>query len=176
MDRWCGRIAAEALVDLMEPDENGKLKLPLSTSPEIHDNRQAAWVTPNSNFDLALLRWILGANTDMAVALGEKDEASRWRKTLLGRMDDLAVEGTSGILRVSSDESLRGSHRHFSHLMAIHPLGILNIEGGPRDAETIKASLDQIEQLGTKAWCGYSFSWMAAVYVGGEFRGRPGGP
>jgi len=158
---YCKGIA-EALVDLMDPDENGRLKLPLSTSPELHNNRQEAWVTPNSNFDLSLLRWIFGANAEMAGALGKKDEAAHW-ETLLGKMDDLAVEGRDGALRVSPDESLESSHRHFSHLMAIHPLGIVNVEGGERDVNIIKASLDQMEQLGTKAWCGYSFSWMACM-------------
>ena len=32
----------------------GRLKLPLSSSPKIHDNTLRAWLTPNSNFDLAL--------------------------------------------------------------------------------------------------------------------------
>ena len=66
---YCSGIA-EALVGLMKPDKNGKLKLALSSSPEIHNNFQQAWLTPNSNFDLALIRWIFGANAEMADALG----------------------------------------------------------------------------------------------------------
>ena len=54
--------------------------------------------------------------------------------------------------------------------MAIHPLGILTVEGSPRDRKIIAASLAQIDRLGTKAWCGYSFSWMACL---GARAGQP---
>ena len=32
-------------------------------------------------------------------------------------------------------------------------------------ANIIQKSLDNIEQKGTRAWCGYSFSWMANIYA-----------
>jgi alpha-L-fucosidase 2 len=158
---YCSGIA-EGLAGLMKPGKNGKLKLALSSSPEIHNNTQQAWLTPNSNFDLSLIRWIFEVNTEMANALNLENEAIRWQD-LLAKMDDIAVEGDDGRLLISPDESLKESHRHFSHLMAIHPLGILNTEGTDRDRKIIKASLEQIDSLGTKFWCGYSFSWMACM-------------
>ncbi len=165
---YCTGIA-NALVALMKPDKNGHLKLPLSSSPEIHNNSQQAWMMPNSNFDLGLIRWLLGANAKMARALGKPDEAAHWQ-FLLTKMDPLAVEGENGALRLSPNESLKHSHRHFSHLIAIYPLGILNIEGTARDRQIIDASLKQIDKLGTQAWCGYSFAWMACM------RARAGQP
>ncbi|MDH3981951.1 MAG: hypothetical protein OES84_03515 [Kiritimatiellaceae bacterium] len=157
---YCKGIA-DALVGLMEPDKNGKLKLPLSSSPEIHNNTQKAWLKPNSNFDLSLIRWLLGANAEMATALGKKEEAARW-KTLLGKMDELAVDG-KGALLMAQGEPLKGSHRHFSHLMAIQPLGIISTDGDARQANIVKSSLDETLALGTKQWTGYSFSWMACL-------------
>ena len=158
---YCTGIA-EALIGLMKPDKNGKLKLPLSSSPEIHNNFQQAWLTPNSNFDLSLIRWIFGANDEMAKALNMGNDAIRW-EDLLSKMDNLAVEVNDGPLLISSTEPLKESHRHFSHLMAIDPLGIINIDGTDRDRKIINASLRQIDSLGTKLWCGYSFSWMACM-------------
>lgn len=158
---YCRGIA-EGLIGLMKPDQNGKLKLPLSSSPEIHNNSQQAWLTPNSNFDLSLICWILEANAEMAKALNMEKEALRWQD-LLAKMDPLPVDDDSGQLLVSPDEPLKESHRHFSHLMAIHPLGFLNVEGTDRDRMIINASLQQIDYLGTKSWCGYSFSWMACM-------------
>jgi len=165
---YCAAIG-ECLQALLRPGENGRLKLPLSTSPEIHDNSLAAWLAPNTNFDLALLRWLYGALAEMAEACGDAPAAQRW-KGVLGRLDDLAVETAGpkngpdvGPLMLSPNESLRESHRHHSHLMAIHPLGILNVEGTDRDRKVIAASLQQIDKLGTNAWCGYSFSWMACI-------------
>jgi alpha-L-fucosidase 2 len=158
---YCSGIA-EALVGLMKPDKNGRLKLSLSSSPEIHNNTQQAWLTPNSNFDLSLIRWIFEANAEMADALNIGNEVIRW-EDLLAKMDNLAIEDEDGPLLVSPDEPLKESHRHFSHLMAIHPLGILNIEGDEKDRKIINASLEQIDSLGSKFWCGYSFSWMACM-------------
>ena len=158
---YCKGIA-EALVGLMESDDDGKLKLPLSTSPELHNNTQQAWLTPNSNFDLALIRWIFSANADMAKALDKEKEAARWQD-LLSIMNSLAVVGEEGPLKVAPDETLNESHRHFSHLMAIHPLGILNVEGSKKERNIIEASLKQMDKLGTSRWTGYSFSWMACM-------------
>jgi len=158
---YCSEVA-EALEGLMKPDKKGKMKLPLSSSPEIHNNSQQAWLTPNSNFDLSLIRWIFKANTEMAETLGLEKEAAHWQN-LLSKMDNLAVEGEEGPLKVSPDEMLEESHRHFSHLMAIYPLGTLTMEGTDSDRKIINASLNQIDSLGTKLWCGYSFSWMACM-------------
>lgn len=165
---YCASIA-EALVGLMKPDKNGKLKLELSSSPEIHNNTQKAWLTPNCNFDLSLIRWIFGVNAEMAQALNLGKDATHWH-ALLGKMDDLATDSKEGFLLVSPNEQLTESHRHFSHLMAIHPLGTLNIEGSERNHKIIEASLKQIDVFGSKNWCGYSFSWMACM------RARAGQP
>ena len=159
---YCAGIG-EALLGLMKPDEKtGKLKLPLSTSPEMHANTQAAWFTPNSNNDLAILRWLFAANEEMASALGRSDEARKW-KTALRNLDELAVEGDAGALRLSPGESQTTSHRHLAHLMAIYPLGILHRDGNDRDRAIIDASLQQLERLGDKSYCGYSHAWRACM-------------
>lgn len=159
---YCAGIG-ETLLGLMKPDEKtGKLKLPLSTSPEMHNNTQAAWFTPNSNSDLAILRWLFGANEEMASALGRHDDARKWKTALLN-LDELAVEGDAGALRLSPDESQTTSHRHLAHLMAIYPLGILHRDGTDRERAIIDASLQQIERLGDKAYCGYSHAWRASM-------------
>lgn len=159
---YCAGIG-EALAGLLRPDaSSGRLKLPLSTSPEIHNNTQRAWVKPNSNFDLALLTWLFHANAEMAGALGLKSESARW-SALKAQLDPLAVEGEAGALQVAAGEPLTESHRHLSHLMAIHPLGVVTVEGSRRDRRIIDASLGQTDRLGTSLWTGYTFSWMAAL-------------
>jgi len=157
---YCQAVA-ECLASLLSESEKGNL-LPLSSSPEIHDNRMEAWLTPNSTFDLSLLRWLFAGLEEMARYQGKGKEARYWEE-LLHALDDLPVDEESKILKLSSDESLMESHRHFSHLMAIHPLGTLHVEGSDRDREVVAASLGHLENLGTKAWCGYSFSWMACM-------------
>jgi len=158
---YCAAIG-EALVELMKPDaRTGLLKLPLSSSPEIHNNTQRAWLTPHSNFDHALLQWLFLANAEMATALSRKSEAERWR-SLHARLGSLAVSDT-GVLLVAPDEALTASHRHHSQLMAIHPLGLLHPENSADNRRIVDATMADIDRIGTSAWTGYSFSWMAAL-------------
>jgi alpha-L-fucosidase 2 len=163
------RAIAQCLVELLKPDEKGILKLPLSTSPEVHDDQLCAWIKPNSNYDLALIRWLLAAVAEMAMELGIDADVT-WSKSVLDKLDELAVEETSfdgssrpGSLKISQDESLTASHRHFSHMMTIHPLGTLHVEGTDYDRSVINASLRHLDMLGTGLWVGFSFSWMACM-------------
>lgn len=164
---------ARCVEALLKPGADGKLKLPLSSSPEIHDNRLNAWVKPNSNYDLSLMRWLFGALIEMANELGDRAPAEHWA-IVLSQLDDLAVGPQSCApemshwsvdsgLHVAPGEPLTESHRHFSHLMAIHPLGTLHVEGTDRDRQVIYDSLRVIDHLGFPFWCGYSFSWMACM-------------
>jgi alpha-L-fucosidase 2 len=68
-----------------------------------------------------------------------------------------------GTLRLSADADLPDSHRHLSNLMGLHPFNLITAEGGAGDARMISASLAEWDAKGTKAWCGYSFSWMSAL-------------
>ena len=156
---WLTQIAT-AVVNLLEP-RDGKLYLPLSSSPEIHNNSMRAWLPPNSNYDLALIDWTFATLAEMADALGKADEAQRWR-SLRNRLDDDLVD-QQNVLCFAKNEPFDQSHRHHSHAMAIHPLGTLNIEGTDRDREIIRATLDRMHERGTQAWVGYSFSWFACM-------------
>jgi alpha-L-fucosidase 2 len=142
----------------MGPD--GKRTLPLSSSPEINDNRLEAWFPTITNYDLALIRWTFETTAELADELGKTKEAKYWRKAL-GEMPDLAIDPQTKKMLVAKGYPLKDSHRHFSHLMAIHPLGMIRWENGPKDRAIIMASMVDLEQKGTKQWCGYSFSWLA---------------
>ncbi len=157
---WCAEVG-ESLAALLKPDPSGRLVLPLSSSPEIHDNSPAAWLKPNSNYDLAILRMLYLSLQEMASVLGKATEADRWGGLVSG-LGDFHTE-VDGTLRLNAEESLRESHRHFSNLMNLYPFNLTTVEGSDRERETIQASLRLYDSLGTRAWCGYSFSWMAAL-------------
>lgn len=166
---WCSG-AGEALLALLERVEvqatDGArrtwLRLPVSTSPEIHDNSYAAWLPPNTNYDLSLMRWLFGALDEMARAMGDEQAAARWRE-VLAMLEPLDVDATSGALTFARGHPYAQSHRHFSHAMEVYPLGTLTIEGSDADRRTIAATIDQLDRMGTDWWCGYSFSWMSAM-------------
>ena len=140
-------------------DANGKRTHPLSASPEINDNRMEAWFAGITNFDLALERRLLQATAELADELRLASDAARWRR-VAGELPEFSL-GEDGKLLVAPGAPLPASHRHLSHLMAIHPLGLIDTEDGADARRTVNASLAELDRLGTGAWCGYSFAWLA---------------
>ncbi len=141
-------------------DAQGKRCLALSASPEMYDNKPKAWFENTlTNYDLALVRWLLSATAELAGELQLAEDAAHWRG-VLAEMPELAC-GEDGRLLIAPDHPLPASHRHFSHLMAIHPLGLLDWSDGEAAQRTIRASLTDLDRLGTEWWCGYSFAWLA---------------
>ncbi len=141
--------------------ENGVRKLPLSSSPEYHDNSINAWFTGWTNYDLSLAHFLFGAAAETSKAMGKAAEAAHWENI---RKQLPALDADEHGLSVAPGEPLNSSHRHFSQYMAIYPLALLQI-GKPGDAVIIKNSLRRIEEKGTRAWVGYSFAWMASIYA-----------
>jgi alpha-L-fucosidase 2 len=142
-------------------DGSGKRTHPLSASPEINDNRLEAWFDTITNYDLALERWLLGATAELASELGRDGDAGRWRR-VLSELPELST-GADGRLLIAAGYPLKASHRHFSHLMAIHPLGLIDWSDGPAAQRIIRASVSDLDRLGTAWWCGYSFAWFGSL-------------
>ncbi len=139
---------------------DGKRKLPLSSSPEINDNRPNAWFDELTNYDLSLIRWLFTTTAELADILGKTEEQKQWL-AIVDEFPQLWVSEKEGLL-VAKDYVLPHSHRHFSHLMAIFPLGTLN-PYDDKDRVIINKSLDYLDKLGTSQWCGYSFAWKGIL-------------
>ncbi len=157
---WCREIG-EALRAMLRPDAHGMLVLPLSASPEAWNNSQRAWVQPNSNYDLACLRMLFLGNAEMAAQLGDRAAAQEWGRLAAG-LGPLHVNARQQ-LKLSPDEDLTFSHRHLATVMGVYPFNLLTIEGTDADRAVIRASVAEIDRLGVVEWCGYSYSWMAAL-------------
>ncbi len=140
---------------------DGRLRLPLSTSPEIFDNSMRAWLPSMSNFDLALLHWAFAALDEMAKALGDSTAAASWRATRAA-LQPLVIDASTNTLPFALGLAYAESHRHFSHAMAVHPLSLLTIDD-PRDSVVVQRSLDELQRFGSDWWTGYSFAWCSAM-------------
>jgi alpha-L-fucosidase 2 len=136
-------------------------RIPLSSSPEYNDNSIKAWFTGWTNFDLSLAQNLFDINWAIHFFGGEENVAKFWHR-VKSQLPDLSLNETG--LSVAPGYNLDESHRHHSPYMAIHPLGLLNVEE-PREKEIINKSIRWIEKKGTRNWCGYSFSWMASIYA-----------
>lgn len=141
--------------------QHGIRKLPLSSSPEYNDNSITAWFHDWTNFDLALAKFLFSAAAETAGAMNQPEEVRRWKQRL-SELPAYNVNETG--LTVAPGQNMESSHRHFSPYMAIYPLALLDVNR-PEDKAIIEKSLRHIEAKGTRAWCGYSFSWMASLYA-----------
>lgn len=140
-------------------EEDGLRRLPLSSSPEINNNSINAWFLQNSNYDLSLMKFVFTAAIEMAESLQLRDEVAEWQQTL-SEFGDYALSSNQELM-VHPSLPYNASHRHFSHIMAIHPLGLIKWEDGPGAQSIITNTIELLDKIGPDYWCGYSYSWLA---------------
>lgn len=141
-------------------EKNGKLYLPVSSSPEIFDNARKAYLEPNSNFDLSLLIYLFKTLKRYAEQLGENAEEY---EEILGKLDDLAIDD-SGVVMLDKTQYLPESHRHFSHVMCLYPLHLINYDTDEHK-KIYENTIKNLEILGTGYWVGFSFPMSAQIYA-----------
>lgn len=150
---------ADAIIALLE-EVDGRLYLPLSAAPEVFDNTREAYLKPNTNYDLSLLIYLFKTLKGYADKLGIENAPYG---ELLDKLDPLAIS-PSGILMLDRERLLHESHRHFSHMMALYPLHLINYDTD-ENKRIYRQSLLQLDTLGTGNWTGFSFGWAAQLYA-----------
>ncbi len=141
-------------------EKDGRLFLPLSSSPEIFDDIRRSYLQPNSNFDLALIRYLFGTLTGYAEILGESAEQY---ELILSKLDGIAVDG-DGVVMLDRTQRLNETHRHFSHLMCMYPLHLINYDTDEH-RQIYEQTISDLERLGTGLWTGFSFAMSAQIYA-----------
>ncbi|MBN1938163.1 MAG: hypothetical protein JW843_01155, partial [Candidatus Aminicenantes bacterium] len=154
---WVRSVAIH-LEELSVRNPDGTRRLPLSSSPEIHDNSRRAWFAETTNYDLALIRWTFLTAAKMADELGRPDESARFT-ALAAEWPSPAVDPKDGLM-FAPGTPYAESHRHFSHAMAFHPLGLINPTGTPAEREVVRNTLAALDRIGPDGWCGYSWAWL----------------
>jgi alpha-L-fucosidase 2 len=157
---WISDVAI-FLEELSVRDENGFRKLPISSSPEINDNSKEAWFEQTTNFDLSLIKWAFSKASELAYELELKEEAEKWAG-IYNEWPELAIDPDEGLL-FAPDYPYHASHRHFSHLMAYHPLGLLDYSNGVEEKHIVDNTIQNLEKYGSDWWVGYSFSWFGNI-------------
>ncbi len=162
---------AEPILSQLVADEQGVLHLPYTYSPELIDRNGVSW-GPDGSCDLALLGWLLDALVEVDEMAGL--DATRWRE-LATRLTPLPADGDIGViggvltgrnggLRVRRDMPLDRSHRHHSHLLAIHPLRRMTAsDPDPAVRSIVAASLRNLVLSGSGEWVGFSVGWAASI-------------
>lgn len=136
---------------------DGVRTLRISSSPEIYDNSLRAWFHTLTNYDLSLMEFAWRAASEMADSLKRGTEAAHW-ESLWKQLPSFDLD-SGGALSFAHGFPYNVSHRHFSNLMAIHPLGLIDWSQGAQAQSIIRASLHRLDSIGPANWCGYSYAW-----------------
>lgn len=139
-------------------DPQGVRRLAMSSSPEIFDNSINAWFKDMTNYDLSLMHFAFRGAAEMADSLGLASEARHW-EGLEAQLPSFDVD-EEGCLTFAKGFPYDASHRHFSHAMAIHPLGLIDYSQGAEAKRIVDATLKRLDQCGPDWWTGYSYSWL----------------
>lgn len=117
----------------MLQEENGRLRLPPTYSPE-------AGTFADCNFDLALLRWGCQTLLQSAERLKINDPLIPKWKDVLARLVDFPTDENGVCL--GSDRPAPTNHRHGSHLLMIYPLYLLNVDQ-PQSRDILRKSVER---------------------------------
>ncbi|MCQ9134222.1 glycosyl hydrolase family 95 catalytic domain-containing protein [Streptomyces hilarionis] len=150
------RRAINYYLHFLTPGSDGRLHLPSTLSPEYP-------VVPpqDTNYDLALIRWGCRTLLESAELLGVDDEAApRWRD-VLARLTPYPVDADG--FMIGADTPYAQSHRHYSHLLMVYPLYLVNWDQ-PENRELIIRSVEHWHAL-TGAHRGYSYTGAASLYA-----------
>ncbi|MEU5634577.1 glycosyl hydrolase family 95 catalytic domain-containing protein [Streptomyces rishiriensis] len=150
------RRAINYYLHFLTPGSDGRLHLPSTLSPEYP-------VVPpqDTNYDLALIRWGCQTLLESAELLGVDDEsAPRWRD-VLARLTPYPVDADG--FMIGADTPYAQSHRHYSHLLMVYPLYLVNWDQ-PENRELITRSVEHWHAL-TGAHRGYSYTGAASLYA-----------
>ncbi len=137
---------------LPEEGSDGKQHLPKTFSPEIG-------YAEDANYNLALFRWGCRTLVDLCQRFNIEDPMLPKWKTTLERLVDFPADETG--FMIGKDFPLTIGHRHFSHLLMIYPLYLVNVEQ-PGGRELIEKSLRHwIGLQGGAAWPN-NYTWTGA--------------
>jgi alpha-L-fucosidase 2 len=145
--------AVNYLVHLLQKDAQGIYHLPKSHSPEFADAEDA-------HYTLAGLIWGLQTMINLNEKFKFRDaEPQKWREVLQHLVPLHANE--KGFM-IGRNVELTSSHRHYSHLMAIYPYRLLNMDD-PAHRKITQQSIDHWHSM-PSALAGYSYTGASGMY------------
>jgi alpha-L-fucosidase 2 len=161
-------------------EENGRMVLPMGTSPEYNWSTFKA-VGKNPSFQLACIHFLLEALIAAAGRLDvDPEDVASWKRlkenvppyTTVTDADANprgAQQGPGAELNeqpriaILEGQDLGFSHRHHSHLAALHPFDTVD----PEDEETnrlLRATLHHWLEIGLGNWIAFSFTSASIIY------------
>lgn len=161
-DRWVpkARVLADAFTARLVRNDDGKLGLPAMGSPEY----KGFQTFNDTNYNLGLLRWLLSALIEEEERNGNSGAAgvAEWKR-VLAEMVDFPTDANG--LMIGSDQPVDMSHRHYSHLLPLYPLYVMDPDDPATRELLIRSARHWHGIENGKALAGYSFTGGASIYA-----------
>ena len=145
--------------NVLEVGDDNKLHLPVCQSPEYNECTPRAWQRDSSH-DRALIQFLCEALIEADDILGNKDTDRKLYKDMLENLYDYPGDDE---FWVADGQPYDHSHRHPCHLMAIHPLGLMTVEGDETEKTMIKNSFKTLIEMGSAHWAGHTFPQISLL-------------
>ncbi len=136
-------------------DDRGRLHIPATLSPEYPETGMDA------NYDLALLKWGLGALIETCERQQMNETSYEEWKWVAENLADYPTDENG--FRIAADVPYGVSHRHYSHLLMLSPLQTLDLRD-PQNADLARRSLEYWQSK-PEALQGYSYTGAASMYA-----------
>jgi len=135
---------------------DGRLHLPTSNSPEYED------MGPDTNYDLSLLRW--GCQTLLWINdhLQLNDPLVPQWKEILEKLVPYPGNDTDGYF-IADGVPVTHGHRHYSHLLMIYPLYLVNIDQ-PGGRGQIEKCVEHWQSFNS-GFFGFTYTGAASMYA-----------
>jgi len=147
--------AINTYLHVIDLGPDGRYHIPVGFSDEYGN-------APDTNLNLALLRW--GLQTLIAdnerLKLNDPD-AAKW-KEVLGKLTDYPADDTG--LMIGKDTPFAKPHRHSSHLFSIFPFHVLNVEDQPDQRTLMEKSLAHFLSFQGDD-CMFKYTGAASLYA-----------
>jgi hypothetical protein len=141
---------------LLKKGDDGKLHLSVLHSPEYGN-------AADNNYNLALLRWGCQTLIDLNLRYRLNDPLlPRWRETL-ANLTPYPIDENG--LRIGADMAFTKSHRHWSHILMVHPLHIMDAND-PANRDLLYKSIHHwLTVDGSRGVYGWSRAAAASLYA-----------
>jgi alpha-L-fucosidase 2 len=141
----------------LERGDDDRYHIPLAYSDEYG-------YAEDTNLNIGLLRWGLETLIKCNARLRINDPMlPEWKETL-AKLVDYQIDKKTGLM-IGKDTLFAKPHRHYSHLLAIFPLYVLNVEQYPEYREIIETSIRHFDDLNVNNTIMYRFTGASSLFA-----------
>lgn len=160
--------AAEFYLDIMVEDE-GKLILAPGTSPENtfkYEGKRCS-VGKYATMSMSIARELFENCIKACEILGADEAFANQLKETIPQMVDFKLGSEGQLLEYDNDyEEMEMTHRHCSHLYALHPARLITADGTPKLADACRKTLERRGDGGTGWSLGWKINFWARLFDG----------